>query len=660
MADGAMIEERLSDSRSPVDIPPPGGLEARHYQQLVQAVVDYAIFMLSPDGVVTSWNRGAERIKGYAPDEIIGRHFSTFYTPEDRADGAPERGLEIARREGRFAAEGWRLRKDGTRFWASVVIDAVRDDDGQLIGFAKLTRDFTERHAAQTALIESERRFRLLVEGVTDYAIFMLDLDGRVTNWNVGAQRIKGYAPEEIIGEHFSRFYTPEDREAGAPGRALETARREGRFAAEGWRVRKDGTRFWAMVVIDAIRDEAGELIGFTKITRDMTERREAELRLEQTRGQLLQAQKMEALGQLTGGMAHDFNNLLTAIISGTELALRHQGNPEKQETLLRAVLASAQRGGGLTRQLLAFARRQPLETKVVDLREELPEVAALIRHSVSAQIELVTEISDQLWRIDIDAGQLQLALLNLAFNARDAMPSGGTLRISAANVELEGEPDGLVGPYVSITVADTGQGIPDEIRARVFEPFFTTKSFGKGTGLGLSQVYGFAHQSKGALTLASEEGRGTTITLYLPATGRSGEAERAARSRGAARILIVEDEPVVAELAAALVEELGFLPVVVESGREALARLARDSGFDLVFADVIMPGGMSGVELARKIRGRSPEQPILLTTGYSETVGDDTAEFPLLAKPYDLASLARMLRSLLPRRAPAPATQET
>jgi PAS domain S-box-containing protein len=655
-----MTGERLSDSRSQTAIPAPGELEAHHYQQLVQSVVDYAIFMLSPSGVVTSWNLGAERIKGYEPGEIIGRHFSTFYTPEDREAGVPARGLEIARSEGRFTAEGWRMRKDGSRFWASVVIDAVRDDDGELIGFAKLTRDFSERHAAQVALVESERRFRLLVEGVTDYAIFMLDLDGRVTNWNAGAQRIKGYAPEDIIGEHFSRFYTPEDREAGLPWRALETARAEGRNEAEGWRVRKDGSRFWAMAVIDAIRDETGELIGFAKITRDRSERREAELRLEQTRTQLLQAQKMEALGQLTGGMAHDFNNLLTAIISGTELALRHQGNPEKQETLLRAVLASAQRGGSLTRQLLAFARRQPLETKVVDLREELPAVSALIRHSISAQIELITEISDQLWRIDIDAGQLQLALLNLAFNARDAMPSGGTLRLSAGNAELDGQPDGLAGSYVAITVADTGHGIPKEIQERVFEPFFTTKSFGKGTGLGLSQVYGFAHQSQGGLTIESEEGRGTTITLYLPASGRALDGRRGSRPRDLTRILIVEDEPVVAELAAALVEELGCEPIVVDSGREALSRLARDSAFDLVFADVIMPGGMSGLELARKIRGRFPEQPILLTTGYSETVGDETTEFPLLAKPYDLAGLARVLRSLLPRRTPALAAQET
>lgn len=629
----------------------PGALEPHHYQKLVHSVVDYAIFMLNSEGVVTSWNLGAERIKGYDADEILGRHFSVFYSEEDRAAGVPERNLEIARREGRYEAEGWRIRKDGGRFWANVVIDAVRNEDGELIGFAKVTRDTTERRAAEAALLESERRFRLLVEGVTDYAIFMLDEQGVVTNWNSGAQRIKGYTPEEIVGEHFSRFYTEEDRAAGLPEQALETARREGRYEAESWRVRKDGTRFWAMVIIDAIRDERGKLIGFAKVTRDMTEKREAQLRFEHTRDQLFQSQKMEALGQLTGGMAHDFNNLLTAIISGAELALRHQANPEKQEQLLRAVLASAQRGGTLTRQLLAFARRQPLEAQAIDLRKELPEVATLIRHSVSAQIELVTEVSDQLWPVETDSGQLQLALLNLAFNARDAMPDGGVLKICAVNAELDGQPNGLSGSFVAITISDTGVGIPEEIRNRVFEPFFTTKAFGKGTGLGLSQVYGFSLQSKGALTLESKEGEGAAFTLYLPAGERATAADATAAQPAAPRILIVEDDPIVAELAVALVTELGYESIAVSSGREALARLARDPKFDLLFADVIMPGGITGVELARKVRERLPEVPILLTTGYSESVGPETAEFPLLAKPYDFAALERTLQGLIGER---------
>jgi PAS domain S-box-containing protein len=241
------------------------------FKLLVQSIVDYAIYMLDPNGFVTSWNAGAERIKGFQAEEVIGKHFSTFYTEEDRAAGMPARVLETAAREGKFEGEGWRVRKDGSRFWASVVVDRIADDEGKLVGFAKITRDMTEKREAEQAIREAEARFRILVQGVTDYAIFMLDPQGHVTNWNAGAERIKGYTPDEIVGEHFSRFYTPEEREAGVPKQALETARETGRYEAEGWRVKKDGSRFWASVIIDAIHDEEGELIGFAKITRDMS-----------------------------------------------------------------------------------------------------------------------------------------------------------------------------------------------------------------------------------------------------------------------------------------------------------------------------------------------------------------------------------------------------
>ncbi|RYE55571.1 MAG: PAS domain S-box protein, partial [Rhizobiaceae bacterium] len=249
------------------------GAEDGHYRLLVESITDYAIYMLDREGVVISWNPGAQRFKGYLPNEVIGTHFSRFYTEQDRDDGLPERALHVAATAGKFEAEGWRVRKDGGMFWAHVVIDPVRGSDGELIGFAKITRDLSERIDAETTLKRSEEQFRLLVQSVTDYAIYMLDRDGRVTSWNPGAQRIKGYLPAEIIGQHFSRFYTDEDRANEEPRRALETAEREGRFAKEGWRQRKDGTRFWASVVIDPIRGDDGVLIGFAKITRDLTER---------------------------------------------------------------------------------------------------------------------------------------------------------------------------------------------------------------------------------------------------------------------------------------------------------------------------------------------------------------------------------------------------
>ena len=283
------------------------------YELLVQSVTDYAIYMLDPQGRVTSWNAGARRFKGYEPDEIMGEHFSRFYTPEDRKQQIPRIALETAEREGRFEAEGWRVRKDGTHFWANVVIDPIWGPAGKLIGYAKVTRDLSERRAVEEELRASEERFRLLVQSVTDYAIYMLDKEGHVSSWNAGAERFKGYGADEIMGQHFSRFYSEEEREADIPRLALETAKREGRFEAEGWRVRKDGSRFWASVIIDPIRNDDGDLIGFAKVTRDLTEKRAIE-------EQLRQSQKMEAVGQLTGGLAHDFNNLLTGISGSLEM----------------------------------------------------------------------------------------------------------------------------------------------------------------------------------------------------------------------------------------------------------------------------------------------------------------------------------------------------
>ena len=258
----------------------------RRFRLLVEGVTDYAIYMLDPSGIITNWNAGAERIKGYSADEIVGRHFSIFHTPEDRAAGMPDRALAIARSEGKYEAEGWRVRKDGSRFFASVVIDPIYENE-ELIGFAKITRDISERQSSRRALQDSQAQFKLLVSAVTDYALYLLDPEGNVSSWNAGGERIKGYAPQEIIGQHFSRFYTPSDQAAGRPARALEIARTVGRYDEEGLRVRKDGSFFWASVVIDPIRDDDGKLIGYAKITRDITERREAQASLEKMQRQL-------------------------------------------------------------------------------------------------------------------------------------------------------------------------------------------------------------------------------------------------------------------------------------------------------------------------------------------------------------------------------------
>ena len=622
------------------------------YRMLVESVVDYAIYMLDPTGRVLNWNAGAERAKGYTPAEIIGEHFSRFYTEEDRASGLPQRALATAEREGRFEAEGWRVRKDGSRFWALVVIDAIRRENGELVGFAKVARDMTERKIVHDTLLESERRFRHLVQSVTDYAIYMLDTEGRVVNWNPGAQRFKGYLPDEIIGEHFSRFYTEADRAAGIPELALKTALETGRFEAEGWRVRKDGSQFWAMVVIDPVRDETGELIGFAKVTRDMSERRQADLKLQQTREQLFQSQKVEALGQLTGGLAHDFNNLLTVIIGGSEMARRLAGDNERLVRLLDGVHSSAQRGAALTRQLLAFARRQPLKPVVIDIRDQLEQTSRLLRSSLGGAIEVAVSVEGESLRAEVDPSQLDLVLLNLGLNGRDAMASGGRLTLSAERVRLIGQIEDLYGDFIALSVIDTGCGIPEEMRDRILEPFFTTKPLGQGTGLGLSQAYGFAKQSNGALAIESEVGRGTRVILYLPATDRAVTAEVSSadpsRSGDRRRILLVEDDAAVAQLAEELIREVGYPPEVAPNAAAALQRLSNGETFDLVISDIMMPGEMNGLDLVRRIRELQPAMPIVLTTGYSEAASMSTPDFPVLHKPYQIEDLKRVLADAL------------
>ncbi|CDX48753.1 FOG: PAS/PAC domain protein [Mesorhizobium plurifarium] len=507
----------------------------RRFRILVDGVTDYAIYMLDPSGMITNWNAGAERLKGYAAEEIVGQHFSKFYTREERAKGTPLRVLETAARDGRYEGEGWRVRKDGSRFWASVVVTPIHNDAGQLEGFAKVTRDITERRAAHEALRQSERQFRLLVSGVTDYALYMLDPNGLVTSWNAGAERIKGYAAEEIVGQHFSRFYTEHDRAAGLPARALSMATRDGHFETEGHRVRKDGTLFWANVVIDPIRDEQGELLGFAKITRDITDRRDAEVALRQAQAQRAHAQKMDALGQLTGSIVHDFNNLLTVVDSYVR-KVKNAGVDPEMKRATESVELALERGAGLTRQLLAFSRKHAARAEVVSLAERVEAVRGMIAGSMRKSVKLVAAVGPETWPVKVDPGELELSLVNIAFNARDAMPDGGLVTITAENMLLSSGDDaaGLQGEFVALRVTDTGIGIAPDLLPQVFEPFFTTKGPEKGTGLGLAQVYGFAQQSGGAVTIDSEVGKGTTVTIYLPradieAAAQSAEPEQPA-----------------------------------------------------------------------------------------------------------------------------------
>jgi PAS domain S-box-containing protein len=618
----------------------------RRFRILVQGVTDYAIYMIDPSGIITNWNTGAERIKGYTADEIIGQHISRFYSRDDRAAGLPARGLAAAAREGRYEAEGWRVRKDGTRFWAAVVIDAIHDPGGALIGFAKITRDITERRQDQDRLRESERQFRLLVNGVTDYALYMLDPNGIVTSWNSGAERIKGYTATEIIGQHFSRFYTNSERAAGVPTRALQTAMTQGRFEAESWRVRKDGSLFWANVVIDPIRGDDGQVLGFSKLTRDITERREAQLAMQKTQTQLAQIQKMEALGQLTGGVAHDFNNLLMVVSGYIPMIKQRLANDAKGWHAAEAIELAAQRGATLTRQLLSFSRRQSLNPTVVHLNEVVEAARPILDSLAGGTVRYVTTILPDVWPVRVDRSELELAVVNMCVNARDAMgQKGGTIALTAENTSLvRGDiADNLEGDFVALTVADTGQGMPPDILAKVFDPFFTTKGEGKGTGLGLSQVHGFVHQSGGNVTIASEMGEGTRITLYLPrALAEMNEGlppETPSVSAGACKVLLVEDNPDVADVTVELLTHMGC---ETEKVRDAAAALEAVEGgeFDLMLSDIVMAGPMNGLDLARAVRKKHPDLLIVLATGYSDAAGQAAAEFTVLRKPYNVADL--------------------
>lgn len=628
--------------------PKPPLTDEQRFQYLIAGISDYAIYMLDPSGHITSWNAGAQRFKGYRSHEILREHFSRFYTPEDREGGLPARALAQALEYGKYEAEGWRVRKDGTRFWAHVVIDPIYDEERNLLGYAKITRDVTSRKLAEDALRESEQRFRLLVQGVTDYAIYMLSPEGLVTNWNVGAERIKGYSLEEILGSHFSRFYTDEDREGGMPQRALATAAREGRYEAEGWRRRKDGTRFWAHVIIDAVHGDDGKLLGFAKITRDLTEKKRTEEALEQAQLALFQSQKMESIGQLTGGVAHDFNNLLSVLASGLEvLSMSRQGSGDAKtiDSMRRAI----DRGATLTQQLLAFARQQPLQPETRSINRLISGFESVLRRAGHSGIEFEFNLDPQAGSAVVDAARFESALLNLVVNARDAMPDGGTLRLDTAQLTLqEGEVPGLApGPYVCTSVTDTGTGMAPETVQRAFEPFYTTKETGKGTGLGLSQVYGFIKQSGGEVVIQSTLGEGSTIAIYLPAvSAQEGELARG----GSETVLIVEDEPDLLDVASALFMSMGYEVTTAASGQEAMNVLAsRD--VDILFTDIVMPNGVNGIELAEYTRENYPGIKVMLASGYPQPalkldqyrLGD----FTFVSKPYRLSDLARGLRSV-------------
>ncbi|MDP3737806.1 MAG: PAS domain S-box protein [Hyphomonadaceae bacterium] len=623
--------------------------EAREAERLRrrfwEASQDLLAVISLPDGRPRLINEPAWlRTLGYTKEELSSIRLVDLVHPEDREKTLSTRqplesGHMLDGFENRYRA------KDGAWVWLSW--NVVREGD---VHYA-VARDITIDREARIRLAQSERQLRLMISSAVDYALFMLNPDGTVANWNAGAQRIKGYLAEEVVGRHISIFYTETDQQAGVPGRALEQAASEGRYEAETWRVRKDGTLFWANVVIDAIRDEHDALVGFAKITRDFTERKRAQLELQQAYEQLAHAQKMEALGQLTGGVAHDFNNLLAVVAGGLKL-LQRTSDPARQDEIRGSMQQAVDRGARLTRQLLAFARKHDLESEPIDPAELVAEMRELLQRSLGEDIEIEIVSPPQRWMVKADPRQFELVMLNLTVNARDAMPDGGKLRISIETIDAGGEEN------VRLTVRDTGTGMPPDVAERAFEPFFTTKEVGKGSGLGLSQVYGFAQQANGRAWIENFPGEGVAIVIELPRTTLGpvdqdttpdplqktpGEARRAAEGS----VLVVEDDDSVAATVRQVLEHGGLRSHRASNAKDALAIL-ETSSFDVVLSDIVMPGGMNGVDLARTVRQRWPGLPVILTTGYTGKADLTPNEFPVLQKPYDPDAMLALINETI------------
>ncbi|MGB6284788.1 MAG: MASE1 domain-containing protein, partial [Xanthobacteraceae bacterium] len=499
----------------------------------------------------------------------------------------------------------------------------------------------------------AKRRFQIFVESVSDYAIFVLDPFGHVASWNSTAQKIIGYTSKEIVGKHFGILYRPDERRAGVPIRALELAIQKGRHEVEGWRTRKNGTPFFVTGVLTAIRDDNANLIGFASVIRDATERRDTQEKLVEAREQLAMAQKMEAIGKLTGGIAHDFNNLLM-IIGGNAQMFKRLLDP-KLPRAIEAIQTAAKRGESLTRQLLTFSRRQHLNPTVVDLNASIRNIRPMIESSLRGNIVYKEKLSPTLWPVKVDLAELELAIVNIAVNARDAMPNGGVFMVSADNVTANKDVDQnrQSGDFVAVEFSDSGTGIPPDLLSKIFDPFFTTKDVGKGTGLGLSQVYGYAHQAGGTVRAESKVGLGTAITLYLPAyAGAKVDApeasKREARHSQRPMVLVVDDSAEVAEVTSALFEQLGYETICRDSAEAALSLLGNGAKIDLVFSDIVMPGTIDGVGLASEVRSLYPHLPVVLTTGYSDAAQAVPPNLPILRKPFDTDALRSFMQDMM------------
>jgi PAS domain S-box-containing protein len=613
------------------------------YRLLIEQTQDYALFILDPGGHILTWNAGAQRLKGYEPQEILGRHFSIFYTREALERDWPARELKLAGTDGRFEDEGWRVRKDGSRFWADVVITALRDERGKLIGFSKITRDLSERKRQEEALRHSEERLRLLFESVTDYAIFMLDPEGFVASWNAGAERIKGYAPEEIIGRHFSRFFAPEDIEAGRPWEELAAARRDGRAEYEGWRVRKDGKRFWARVVITPVHDAEARLHGFAKVTQDLSERRHLQ--------DLEKAAKN--VNEFIAMLAHELRNPLAPIVNATQvMALLPPGDPQHEP--MRQTIA--RQSGQLMRIVDDMLDITRITRGQIHIARASVDLAEVVRRSAETAAPAIQAAKHRL-DIDVPAGRLLVhgdldrltqVVSNLLNNAARYTPPGGRISVEGRTEDAR----------AVLRVRDDGRGIEPALLGSIFEMFVqgrpALERVGGGLGIGLALARRIAELHDGSLDAASEGAdKGSEFTLRIPlappALATVPERSRAApRALVARRVLIVDDNIDAASALKALLTSLGHETLVVHEGPQAI-EATQAFRPDIVLLDIGLPG-MDGYEVARRLAPFRQERPlrIIAVTGWGQEADrqrSKEAGFDVhLVKPVEPEVLARLL----------------
>ncbi|HSA69265.1 MAG TPA: PAS domain S-box protein [Burkholderiales bacterium] len=618
-------------------------VDPRLYKLLVEQAKDYALFLLDRDGRIMSWNAGAQRLKGYCAEEIVGRHFSTFYTREAVDSGWPQHELKVATAEGRFEDEGWRVRKDGSRFWANVVITALRDEEGRLLGFSKITRDLTDRKLHEEALRQSEERFRLLIEGVVDYAIFMLDTDGVVTSWNAGAERIKGYKRDEIIGKHLSRFFLPEDIEAGKPWEELAAARRDGRAESEGWRVRKNGERFWARAVLSALYDGSGRLRGFAKVTQDLTDRRHLQ--------DLEKATKN--VNEFIATLAHELRNPLAPIRTAVQVMAKAPANDPAQETMRQTIERQSAQLARIVNDMIDISRitrgaiaieHAPVD--VADVARRAAEAAAPLIDGAGHKLHLQLP-GEPLW-VNGDLHRLTQLATNLLNNAACYTPQGGEILLAVR----------AAGSQVRLQVRDNGRGVEPELLERIFDMFVQgrppLKRVAGGLGIGLALSRKIAELHGGSLDARSDgPGKGSEFTLRLPAATL--EARRSEQdagisfaSSGTRRILVVDDNVDAARSLEMLLRSLGHETLVVHDGADAL-RAAPEYRPSIVLLDIGMPG-LDGYEVARRLRAMEGGESlrIVAVTGWgqdSDREKSREAGFDLhLVKPVEPRELVRVL----------------